>query len=194
MHILAGFLKNRRIYTPQEGSFRPTLGRTRAMVFNICQHDIEDASFLDLFAGTGAMGFEAISHGAKKAVYIDSNRSAVEAMCKTAQELGVEDKTDILCHEVQDGLAFLEKKKERFHIIFMDPPYFRSKDKGLFQTTEKALFFIDSSELLVDEGTLFVEDSKESPIDQLQFQHLLCASKRRCGDAFLWKFIKKTRP
>ena len=190
MKILSGSFKNRSIVTPKEGTFRPSLGRTRAMVCNICQTDLEDAFFLDLFAATGAMGFEALSRGAKKAFFIDNNPHAATAMKQTAQHLGVEKISTILCRDVVDGLRWLIQKKEEFHIIFMDPPYFRKEHPEAFQKVSEAILLIDSSDCLKKGGTLFIEDSKKSPVESLELATLRLKSKRPCGDAFLWQFQK----
>ncbi len=78
MRIIAGIYKNRNIRTPKGGNTRPTSGMLREAVFNICQASIEKAHFLDLFAGSGAMGLEALSRGAKHAVFVDNHREAIQ--------------------------------------------------------------------------------------------------------------------
>jgi len=192
MKILAGRFKNRSIVVPNEGSFRPTLGRTRAMVFNICQMEIEGASFLDLFAATGAMGFEALSRGAQKAVFIDINPHATNAIKKTALQLQVQEQAKVLCKDVSIGLEYLVKQQETFDLIFLDPPYFKKEAPDLFSKVSEVLSLIDTSDCLRQDGTLFVEDSKSSPIESLPFSHLRLNSKRSCGDAFLWQFKKNS--
>lgn len=190
MHILAGLYKQRNIYTPTQGDFRPTLARTRGMVFNICQQEIEGASFLDLFAGTGAMGFEALSRGAKRAVMVDSNRYAIEAMEKTATSFGVEKSAQLLCLDVMKGLDYLKRTGATFDIVYIDPPYFRLKNEQDFKSVAEVLSFLDTEPCLSSQGMLFIEDSKESPLERLTFSTLSLKSKRRCGDAYLWQFVR----
>lgn len=192
MKIVAGSLKNRSIFVPKEGSFRPTLARTRAMVFNICQMDIEGASFLDLFAATGAMGFEAISRGASEAVFIDNAPPLIQAIKQTSLLLDVQDKVHAYCRDVPQALEHLIQRKKSFDIIFMDPPYYKKGQNKLFQPVQQSLELIDASQLLKEHGSLFIEDSKISPIDSLPFASLVLKSKRTCGDAFLWQFLKTT--
>lgn len=191
MHILAGTLKQRTIYIPLQGECRPTLARTRGMVFNICQGEIEGASFLDLFAGTGAMGFEALSRGARRAVFVDSNRFAIEAMKKTALSLNVEKECQFLCMDVVKGLEYVKRTKATFDIVYVDPPYFRRKNEQDFHIVEQALSFLDTESCLTPGGMVFTEDAKESPLEKMTFTTLSLMSKRRCGDAFLWQFQSK---
>ena len=190
MKILSGDFKNRSLVLPKEGSFRPTLARTRAMVFNICQMDIEGASFLDIFAATGAMGFEALSRGAKKSTFIDINPHAKYAMQQTALQWKVEERTKVLCKDALKGLESLEQQQECFDIIFMDPPYFRKDQPELFAQVDEVIRFIDTSGCLTKGGTLFLEDSKNSPVESINLSHLHIKSKRSCGDAILWQFKK----
>lgn len=190
MKIIAGSFKNRSILIPKEGSFRPTLARTRAMVFNICQMDIEGASFLDLFAATGAMGFEALSRGASEAVFVDNDPHLIQAIKQTSLHLAVQDKIAVYCKDVTLALEKLIQNQKSFDIIFMDPPYYKKGEELLFQAVQKALELIDTSSLLKEHGSLFIEDSKLSPVGSLPFASLSLRSKRRCGDAFLWQFSK----
>lgn len=190
MHIIAGKYKHKSIYTPSSGEFRPTLSRTREMVFNICQQEIEGASFLDLFAGTGAMGFEALSRGARKSVMVDSNRSAIEAMKRTVKSLGAEKDSEFLCLDVMKGLEYLRRKRASFDIVYIDPPYFKKEKEEEFQRVSEVLFFLDQEGCVLPNGIIFVEDSKDSPLGELLFTTLSLRSKRRCGDAFLWEFVK----
>lgn len=191
MKILAGSFKNRSLILPKHGTFRPTLAKTRAMVFNICQQEVVDARFLDLFAATGAMGFEALSRGAKRAVLVDNNRSAVQAMRSTADMFEVKDKVEILCLDVVQAVQSFIRRGEIFDIIFIDPPYFRSEEKERFSCLHTLLALIDTSNCLMEGGLLFLEDAKKSPVETIPLTTLMLSSKRPCGDAYLSLFTKK---
>lgn len=191
MYILGGTLKGRKLHTPSKGVFRPSLARTRAMVFNICQHEIEQASFLDLFAGTGAMGFEALSRGAKSATFVDLNRFAIEAIQKTTKELSLEKQVGTYALDVLKALSRLNAKGETYSLVYMDPPYFRQEEAESFDTVAKALIFLNEEPILPEGGVVFVEDALNSPLDQMNFSSLDLLSKRRCGEGNLWQFVKR---
>lgn len=188
MKIQSGIFKNLSIIIPTRAHVRPSLARTRAMVCNICQNDLEGAQFLDLFAGSGAVGFEALSRGAASVTFIDENKRSIEAILQTAHTLKAESQVKCLCKDVLDGLQALNTQQKQFTLIFMDPPYFQKGDD--FQTLPNVLQLLDSSSLLAPQGRLFIEDSKISPIDTLTFTSLRLKSKRNCGDAHLWEFEK----
>lgn len=120
LRIIAGRFKGRLLKTPKGSSTRPTQGMLREAVFNICQNEIEGAHFLDLFAGSGAMGFEALSRGAEHITLVEQNRFAVSCIKENIAVLDVESEVTLL---PQDAARALARFKTPFHIIYMDPPY-----------------------------------------------------------------------
>ena len=123
MRIIAGTARNRRIEAPEGKNTRPTLDRVRENLFNILQTKIRDSVVLDLFAGSGALSFEAISRGAERAVLCDIDRNANRVEKKNAENLGFSYQTEILCCDWKTAVRNLRHRGEQFDLIFLDPPY-----------------------------------------------------------------------
>src|SRR6185436_10296965 len=119
LRILGGKFGGRNIKTVRTEKTRPTTSLVRKAVFDILQSSICDATFLDLFAGSGAMGIEAMSRGAKSCTFIDSQKEAIRCIEANVKQLGMTG-----CTVVQaDVIAALEKLRGSFDIIYADPPY-----------------------------------------------------------------------
>ena len=101
---------------------RPTTDAARECLFNWLQNEIEGADCLDLFAGSGAIGFEALSRGAASVVFVDNNRSVIQNLRKTAASLNSSQHT--IFH--RSALRFLNKAERQFDVVFLDPPYFKN--------------------------------------------------------------------
>lgn len=120
MRIIGGLARGTKLYTLEGLNTRPTLDKVREAIFNILQNNIRDTVVLDLFAGSGAVGLESISRGAKKAILCDNNKQAIQIINKNAQKMRVEDKVQILCIDYEN---FLSNTQEKFDFIYIDPPY-----------------------------------------------------------------------
>lgn len=123
MRIIAGSARGRTIDAPQGRDTRPTLDRVRENVFNILQMKVRGAKVLDLFSGSGAMAFEAISRGAAEAVLVDIDRAANAVQRQNAAKLRMEGQCRILQCDWQMAIRQLTATGERFQVIFLDPPY-----------------------------------------------------------------------
>lgn len=123
MRIIAGSARGRTFDAPQGRDTRPTLDRVRENVFNILQHTIRGAKVLDLFSGSGAMAFEAISRGAEEAVLVDIDRAANAIQRQNAAKLRMDGQCKILQCDWQHAVHQLAAAGERFKVIFLDPPY-----------------------------------------------------------------------
>ncbi|HRW58773.1 MAG TPA: 16S rRNA (guanine(966)-N(2))-methyltransferase RsmD [Chlamydiales bacterium] len=128
MQIIAGKYRGRKIQTLKGDNTRPTLGHIRESVFNILQSEVEDSLFLDLFAGSGAMGIEALSRGAERVVFVEKNRSAIEVILKNLEK--IDDSYKVLKQDWKKALALLEKQNILFDILYVDPPYCMYNEKG----------------------------------------------------------------
>ena len=121
IRIIAGEFKGRRLKTPQGGAVRPTADRVREAWFSILQRSIRGARVLDLFAGSGALGFEALSRGAVSADFVEVHRASLTVLKANAETLKVEDRVTI--YRV-DGLRFAEGLRPgEYDVAFADPPY-----------------------------------------------------------------------
>ncbi len=122
MRIITGSLKGRKVDVPSTGVIRPTSDFTKGGIFNIidARKGIEDALVLDLFAGSGNLGFEAISRGAASVLSVEMDRGAVKSIDQTATKFGVSDQMTVVCAKVD---AFLARGSFQYDIVFADPPY-----------------------------------------------------------------------
>jgi len=117
VRIIAGSRKGHNIHAPRGVDTRPTSDRVRENVFNILG-PVDDATVLDLYAGSGAMGLEALSRGASQVVFVDDDRNAVEAIERNLDKLRL--RATVLC---RDAIAFLASEKRKYDLVLVDPPY-----------------------------------------------------------------------
>lgn len=121
MKIISGFLKGRKVDGYTIPGTRPTMDRVKESVFGMIQNDIHDSIVLDLFAGSGSLGIEAISNGAKKAYFVDHNRKCIEGINRNIKEFDISSYSEVLCCDYMEALKSFHNMK--FNIIFLDPPY-----------------------------------------------------------------------
>lgn len=117
---MGGSLNNRKLRSPKGTDVRPTPGRVKESLFSILMHRLEGAKVLDLFAGTGAIGFEAASRGAARVVAVESQREIANAIEEAAKNLGVADVVQVVQAPAERALYRLEGP---FDIVYLDPPY-----------------------------------------------------------------------
>lgn len=146
VRIIAGALRGRKIFFTSVDGLRPTLDRIRETVFNWLMPYISDARCLDLFAGTGAMGMEALSRGAKEVVFIEKNKTLCQDLNHNFNALGVRVGTVINAALNMD----LKIKHQPFDIIFLDPPF----NTELLETS---LLWLHKNKLLHDESLVYIE-------------------------------------
>lgn len=123
MRIIAGMARGRTFDAPQGLDTRPTLDRVRENVFNILQTKVRGAQVLDLFSGSGAMAFEALSRGAAAAVLVDIDRNAAAVQQRNAQKLRMQEQCRFFQCSWQDAVRRLAGEGARFDMVFLDPPY-----------------------------------------------------------------------
>lgn len=176
LKIVGGKYKGLRLETPSGITTRPTAEIVREAVFNICQHKIKDACFLDLYAGSGAMGIEAISRGAKEAFFVEKDRYALAALKKNIEKAAIQEKTTLLPYDI-----FVSLKKLRphsFDLVYIDPPYGEKHAELLAENAlDKILAILDVEELLHKEAWIFIEFSTYSkknftnlPLQKIKWQ------------------------
>lgn len=122
MRIIAGSLKGRRL-APVRGRTRPTAARVKEAVFSILGEAVLKVRVLDLFAGTGALGIEALSRGARQAVFVEDHPAALKVLGRNLESLGLEGQSLVLPLPVTAALKKLAARGEPFGLVFMDPPY-----------------------------------------------------------------------
>lgn len=155
MRIIAGLAKGRKILSPEGMGTRPTLDRIKENIFNIIQNDVYEAIAVDLFAGTGSLGLEAVSRGAKKCYLIDKGDITFKYLKENVVNLKFEDKCECLNMDAYEGLKFFVKKGIVFNLIFIDPPYLKNM-------IPPAIEFIEKNNLLAKDGLIVTKiDSSE---------------------------------
>jgi 16S rRNA (guanine966-N2)-methyltransferase len=150
MRIIAGKFKSRKLTFPRAKTTRPTMDRVKETLFNVLGDQISDAAVLDLFAGCGSLGFEALSRGARSALFVDSDTAAISCLNTNSAALGLTHAVRIIKSSVPAVLASFERDKRIFDIILMDPPY--SADLA-----KKTLLKIYGFDILAPNGILVIE-------------------------------------
>lgn len=192
MYIIGGRYKHLRLVTPKGTQTRPTASRLREALFNICQNYIEDADFLDLFAGSGAMGLEALSRGARSATFVDASKEAVRCIRRNIAALKVETDCQVLCGQMSSLLKLLERQNKQYNLIYADPPYHTSMDLAgeVCLYSEYVVRFVDSSTLLIPGGTLFIEEDARHPPKVEPLHSLILKDSRKFGHSLLQRYEK----
>lgn len=122
MRVITGLAKGRKLKAPEGLDVRPTADGIKEAMFSSIQFEIEGGTVLDLFAGTGQLGIEALSRGAKKAVFVDSSKDSIAYVRQNLEHVGFTDKAEVIN---MPNTAFLRSCTEKFDIAFLDPPYQR---------------------------------------------------------------------
>lgn len=163
MRIIAGKFKKRRLFSVDGHSTRPTTDAVKESIFSILQ-DCENLEVLDLYAGSGSLGFEALSRGAKHVEFVDFAQNAIIAMKHNLEKLGCGEQCHINRKKVS---SYVSKTEKKFDLIFIDPPY----NKKMIMPTITAIF---ENKLLKEDGELVVEHYKFEKIsEELQAQIIL---------------------
>jgi 16S rRNA (guanine966-N2)-methyltransferase len=177
MRIVAGHLKGRRLATPKGDTTRPTADQVRIALMDTLAPRLPGARVLDLFAGAGGVGLEALSRGAGEATFVERDARAVAALRQNVEGLGVGDAARVRRGDVLRELEALYRAGERFDIVFLDPPY----DAGLVDTT---LGTLGGGGLLLAGGWVIAQHfTKRAPAERIGA--LLAFRTRRFGETTL---------
>lgn len=152
MRITGGALRGKRLCPLRGLRIRPTTDYLRESIFNILAGGVEGKVVLDLFAGTGSLGIEALSRGAAAAVFVDKAPQAIRSLTRNIDACCLEGRSTILKRDILWGLRFLRSIGHAFDLVFIDPPY----DKGFAERTVRLL---DRSECTSDEASIVIEHS-----------------------------------
>ena len=151
MRIITGSARGAKLETPEGNATRPTAERVKEAIFSMIQFDIEGREALDLFAGSGQLGLEALSRGAARATFTDTSREVTELIKRNAQHTHLFDRCRISC---TDWKAFVKSSagREKFGVIFIDPPYGENIAYEVLSTVTKAGIVADHAMLIVESG------------------------------------------
>ena len=160
MRIIAGKYRSRTLRSLKGHALRPTSDRLRETLFNILGPAVQGAAFIDLYAGTGAVGIEALSRGARSAYFVEQHAPAAVLIRRNLDSLGIGKEADILGVDVVRGLERLEARHTHADFIFLDPPYAAAEEY------EKVLEYLGESPLLAPGGRVIAEHLKKRVLPQ----------------------------
>lgn len=183
MRVISGTARGKKLVSLEGMNTRPTLDRVKEALFNILQFDISDKEVLDLFAGSGAIGIEAISRGAKLSTFCDNSDEAIKIIKTNVKNTRSEEKAIILNKDYIDALDYLAKKNKKFDIIFLDPPY-----KTDF--AENAINKIIKVNLLSNDGIIILETDDIEKENKIEMDGIEVFDQRKYGRVRLI-FIRK---
>lgn len=182
MRIIGGEHRGRKIKQPESGATRPTKDRVREAVFNMIAEKVPGARVLDIFAGSGAYGLEALSRGASGAVFVEKDREAIRVISENIAALGVDDRAKVVAKEVSEALEIL-KKEEGFDLVFSDPPYGQGMAKNI-------LIMIYQYDIVIPSGTVIIEHHKDESLPEREGP-LSIYKQKTYGDICISVFSKK---
>ena len=185
MRIIAGKARGTKLYTLEGKNTRPTLDRVKESLFNIIQPNIQNSVFLDLFSGSGSIGLEAVSRGAKKAILCDNSKEAMNIIKKNIQKTHFESQT--YTYQMQYDDVLNNKINEKLDIIYIDPPY-------ATDFAYNSVKIILEKELINQDSIIIIEsDDEERIINQIEDLDIEIKSKRKYGRAHLIFLSKENK-
>lgn len=161
MRVIAGSARRLQLVAPEGLETRPTGDKIRETLFNILQWDVPDCTFLDLFSGSGAIGIEALSRGAKSAVLVDSSRKAAACIRKNLETTHFTEEGRLLICDVFAAIRSLETEGQTFDIIYMDPPFRQGLERDVLER-------LSDSPIVTPETLIVVEAARETDFGFLE--------------------------
>lgn len=177
MRIISGTARGTKLFTLEGETTRPTLDRVKESMFNIIQNEVLNSIFIDLFSGSGAIGLEAASRGAKKVILCDKSKQAINIINKNIEKTHLKEKVEL--YNLDYEMLLKSKIKEQADIIYIDPPY-----KSDFAIN--AVNIILENRLVNEDSTIIIEtDEEEKILRELEKIEIKITDKRKYGRAIL---------
>lgn len=170
MRIISGFLKSRIIKGHDIEGTRPTMDRVKESLFAMIQDKVNNSVCLDLFAGSGSLGIEAISNGASLVYFVDNNFSVIKVLKENLRNLDIENKSNVVLSDYKKALENLRNSK--LDLIFLDPPYDLNLIEGILK-------YISKSNIMKENGCVVCEYERE--ILQDEYDNLVCIRSKNYG-------------
>lgn len=178
MRVIAGTAKKRQLKAPKGFLVRPTADRVKEALFNILGPAVIGSYFLDLFAGTGSIGIEALSRGADTAVFVEKDIKNIRIVKENLNITGLEAKARLLCLHVNKAVSLLGRERQVYDLIFIDPPYLK-------ELVSDTLSDIMKNNLLKPGGIVAVESSKKDRLFRDEGEILNLIRQEKYGDTLL---------
>ena len=181
MRVISGYLKGRVIKGHDIVGTRPTMSRVKESVFASIQNYVKDSIVLDLFAGTGALGIEAISNYSKYCYFVDNNKISIKTIKDNVNSLNIEEKSKILLNDYKKALNIFKDNNIKFDLIFIDPPY-------NYKNINEVIDMITEGNLLNKNGLLILEFKYDNVVidENVYTLHKF----KRYGDKFIYIYKK----
>lgn len=177
MRIISGTARGTKLFTLEGETTRPTLDRVKESMFNIIQNEVQNSIFIDLFSGSGAIGLEAASRGAKRVILCDKSKQAINIINKNIEKTHLKEKVEL--YNLDYELLLKTKIKEQADIIYIDPPY--KSDFAIH-----AVNIILENGLVSEHSTIIIEtDEEEKILRELEKIEIKITDKRKYGRAIL---------
>ncbi len=180
MRVIGGKHKGTRLKTRKSNATRPLLARVKKSLFSILQPHIPESKFLDLFAGSGSVGIEALSRGAHSCLFVDQNEQCTTTIRENLKHLGLQDKGRTMKKKVSTALNILEEEEQEFDIIYIGPPY---KSDFASKTVKR----LGNSKIIHENSLVIAEVRKGTPIPETSGR-LTCIRRETYGDTALHFF------
>lgn len=158
MRVIAGTARSLPLHVPEGKDVRPTIDRYKETVFNVVSAYIPGGRSLDIFSGSGSIGIEALSRGAKEAVFIEKSGHAMQCIEHNLNFTKLFEKARLLKYDYSKALTMLGDRKEKFDFIYIDPPYDHDMEQDVIE-------LIGQLELLVEDGVIVCESSLKTDMD-----------------------------
>lgn len=181
MRVIAGSAKGRSLVGPKSNEIRPALDQVKEAIFNIL-FDVEGKTVLDLFAGTGSLGIEALSRGAAFATFVDNSKEGEKLIQTNLEKCGFFENTEILTMSVGKAIKMVGEREKKFDLIFIDPPY----QRNLIQKTLKKILKEDVAH---SKTVIITEHHPKEPIGEIEGLNL--TSQRKYGQTLV-SFLART--
>lgn len=175
MRVIAGIAKGHKLVSPQGLDVRPTLDRVKEAVFSSLYPYLEGAQVLDLFAGAGSLGIEALSRGAKSCCFVDISRKSLDCVKKNLTDTKLSDKATL---KLMSFETFLKTENKKFSIVFLDPPYSVGFEDKVFENFES----------VVEKNTVVVLETEYEPCEKQGFSIL---KSKKYGRVYITIYIKE---
>ncbi len=171
MRVIGGKFRSRKLKSPGKLLMRPTGDRLRETLFNVLGPAVRDSLFIDLYAGTGAIGIEAVSRGAREAIFVEAHAVTAQLIRENLKSLGIESGIEVIEGDATRALDKLAKRRLVADFIFLDPPYDNTEEHL------RVLEFLDASHMVAPYGLVIVEHSVKTQLperlDRLELTRLL---------------------
>jgi 16S rRNA (guanine(966)-N(2))-methyltransferase RsmD len=186
VRIIAGSAKGRQLKGPKAGEVRPTADRVKETIFNVLGQWLDDETVLDLYAGIGGLGLEALSRGAKHVTFVEHDREVMAVLADNARTLGFSPKSTTLLRPVDKALRQLAGAGSVFSLVFSDPPY-AGVQGG------KVLTALDEGGLVTPGGRVVIEHGKREGLPE-RVGALERVDERKFGDTLVSIYVRRLHP